>query len=191
MKFLSALLLFFSLNAFAAGVTYEGKQGPGHGKYIVLVAGDDAEYHSEEALPQLAKILAFRHGFKCTVLFSINPDDGTIEAEAASSFTLADADCGKLAAVGHRYNAEPDPNATALYDFQIKPRGNEMSTVDVHGTFTAPLHVPLRPVRGEQCQSRGTQEARLLREISQQAQDQHPPLFTPPPISVPARQSVE
>lgn len=70
---------FLGLNLFGAGVTYEGKQGPGSGKYIVLVAGDDAEYHSEEALPALAKILAFRHGFKCTVLFPINPEDGTID----------------------------------------------------------------------------------------------------------------
>ncbi len=62
-----------------AGVTYQGTHGPGLGKHVVLIAGDDAEYHSEEALPALAKILAVRHGFTCTVLFSINPDDGTID----------------------------------------------------------------------------------------------------------------
>ena len=38
-----------------AGVTYQGGAGPGRGKHIVLVAGDDAEYHSEEALPALRK----------------------------------------------------------------------------------------------------------------------------------------
>jgi type 1 glutamine amidotransferase len=42
----------------------------------VLVSGDE-EYRSEEALPQLGKILAERHGFKCTVLFALD-DDGTI-----------------------------------------------------------------------------------------------------------------
>lgn len=63
----------------AAGVTYRGTSGPGAGKHIVMVAGDDGEYHSEEALPALAKILAVRHGFTCTVLFSINPHDGTID----------------------------------------------------------------------------------------------------------------
>jgi hypothetical protein len=81
LKFLLALLLV-PIALSAAGVTYTGRHGPGHGKYIVLVAGDDAEYHSEEALPQLAKILAFHHGFKCTVLFSINPADGTIDPGA-------------------------------------------------------------------------------------------------------------
>lgn len=79
---LPAVLFAFSSFLQAAGVTYEGGNGPGRGKHIVLVAGDDAEYHSEEALPALAKILAVRHGFTCTVLFSINPDDGTIDPRA-------------------------------------------------------------------------------------------------------------
>ncbi len=52
-------------------VRFEGTFGPGKGKHIVFLAGDE-EYRSEEALPQLAKILARRHGFRCTVLFSIN-----------------------------------------------------------------------------------------------------------------------
>ena len=58
-------------------VRYEGQAGPGKGKNIVLVAGDE-EYRSEEALPQLGKILAERHGFTCTVLFPIDKNDGTI-----------------------------------------------------------------------------------------------------------------
>ncbi len=58
-------------------VVYDGFDGPGKGKHIVLVSGDE-EYRSEEALPQLGKILARHHGFKCTVLFAIDPEDGTI-----------------------------------------------------------------------------------------------------------------
>lgn len=79
---LPLVLLAFSRFLNAAGITYEGGNGPGKGKQIVLVAGDDAEYHSEEALPALAKILAVHHGFTCTVLFSINPEDGTIDPRA-------------------------------------------------------------------------------------------------------------
>lgn len=120
-----------------------------------------------------------------------NPDQGTIEAQAAGSFTLADADCGKLTAVGRKYNAEPDPDATALYDFQIKPRGNEASIVEVEGTYTAPLHVPLHPVRGEQCVSRGTQEARLLTEIAQQARDEQSSSARPAPAPLPAHETVQ
>ncbi len=59
-------------------VTYPGGEGPGKGKHIVLVSGDE-EYRSEEALPQLGKILATQHGFTCTVLFAINPETGEID----------------------------------------------------------------------------------------------------------------
>jgi Trehalose utilisation len=55
----------------------EGGEGIGKGKHVVLISGDE-EYRSEECLPQLAKILAKHHGFKCTVLFAIDPKDGSI-----------------------------------------------------------------------------------------------------------------
>ncbi len=58
-------------------VVYQGHDGPGKGKHIVLVSGDE-EYRSEEVLPQLGKILACRHGFQCTVLFAVDPATGTI-----------------------------------------------------------------------------------------------------------------
>jgi hypothetical protein len=75
------LLAAAGVNAAAADnpwITFPGGDGPGKGKHVVLVSGDE-EYRSEEALPQLGKILAQRHGFKCTVLFAINPTDGTID----------------------------------------------------------------------------------------------------------------
>ncbi|NVJ86298.1 MAG: ThuA domain-containing protein [Algoriphagus sp.] len=56
---------------------FEGEQGPGKGKHIVLVAGDD-EYRSEESMPMLGKILAHRYGFKTTVLFPIDPETGDV-----------------------------------------------------------------------------------------------------------------
>jgi Trehalose utilisation len=78
----SLLLLLCILPAFgqtsAQWLTYEGKSGPGKGKHIVLISGDE-EYRSEEALPMMAKILAEQHGFKCTVLFPIDPTTGTVD----------------------------------------------------------------------------------------------------------------
>ncbi|SRR5579883_1657234 len=97
-----------------------------------------------------------------------DPDSGTIEAQAGSAFTLSDADCGKLRAVGPKFRAEPDPDATAVYDFKIRPRGAERSSVEVEGTYTSPVHIPFHPVRGERCVSRGTQEQRLLKQIAEQ-----------------------
>ncbi|MDB5312549.1 MAG: Trehalose utilization [Gemmataceae bacterium] len=59
-------------------IVLDGKDGIGKGKHVVLVSGDQ-EYRSEETIPQLAKILATRHGFKVTVLFTVDPKDGTID----------------------------------------------------------------------------------------------------------------
>lgn len=52
-------------------LTYPGGLGPGRGQHVVLVAADQ-EYRSEQVMPMLARILSKRHGFDCTVLFSLN-----------------------------------------------------------------------------------------------------------------------
>src|SRR5213082_3688707 len=67
----------------AQDVVYTGSDGPGKGKNVVLISGDE-EYRSEEALPQLGKILARRHGFRCTVFFAIDPADGTINPNVSN-----------------------------------------------------------------------------------------------------------
>ena len=78
---LASLLLAAPAGALRADdplwVNYAGGEGPGKGKRVVLVSGDE-EYRSEEALPQLGKILARHHGFDCTVLFAIDPATGQI-----------------------------------------------------------------------------------------------------------------
>ncbi len=66
-----------STASFAAGVEFKGQDGPGKGKKVVLVSGDE-EYRSEEGLLQFGKILAAHHGFDTTVLFAIDKNDGTI-----------------------------------------------------------------------------------------------------------------
>ncbi len=63
----------------APSITYEAKPGPGGGQHLVFLTGDE-EYRGEEGLPMLAKILSQRHGFKCTVLFALDPD-GTINPD--------------------------------------------------------------------------------------------------------------
>lgn len=74
-------LLFFCFAAALCGqspLVYKGNGGPGKGRHIVLIAGDQ-EYRSEEVIPALARILAERHGFDCTVLFSVNRHTGEID----------------------------------------------------------------------------------------------------------------
>src|SRR5690606_37169619 len=76
-------------------VTYTGHEGPCKGKKIVFISGDE-EYRSEAALPMLAQLLARRFGFTCTVLFSVDPSSGEIDAMQQSNIpglpNLASAD---------------------------------------------------------------------------------------------------
>ncbi len=59
-------------------ITVRGDAGPGVGRHIVLISGDE-EYRSEQALPMLAQVLAKHHGFTCTVLFAIDPQTGLVD----------------------------------------------------------------------------------------------------------------
>ncbi len=88
----AALCLLASALPLAAQETYlhfPAKDGPGGGKKVVLLAGDE-EYRSEEAMPMLGKILSQRHGFDCTVLFSAEAD-GTIKPGGGELLTHPEA----------------------------------------------------------------------------------------------------
>lgn len=97
-------------------VEYVGTRGAGVGKHIVLLAGDE-EYRSEEALPQLARILAERHGFRCTVLFSLN-EKGEIDPNSHSRQPgldrLSSAD---LCIMMLRFRTWPDEDMRHFVDF--------------------------------------------------------------------------
>src|ERR1035437_5367048 len=78
--FTRTLPLLIAVSAWAqqSPQVYPGGHGPGRGKHVVLIAGDQ-EYRSEESMPALAQILAARHGFRCTVLFSVDRQTGKID----------------------------------------------------------------------------------------------------------------
>jgi hypothetical protein len=120
-----------------------------------------------------------------------DPDNGIIETQAVGGFTSDDADCGKLKGIAGKYQADPDLDSSAVYDFHVRPEGNEASSVSIQAAFTSPLHVPLHPIGYAQCMSLGTQEKRLLKEIASQARKEHRPEFKPalrsPSASSPAR----
>jgi hypothetical protein len=98
-------------------VTYAGSEGPGKGKHIVLISGDE-EYRSEEALPQLAKILATRHGFKCTVLFAIDPRDGTINPNRNDNIPGLEAlQTADLMVLFTRFRNLPDEQMKYIVDY--------------------------------------------------------------------------
>ena len=76
-----ATVVGFSLPLISKPLVYEGSEGFGKGKHIVFIANDH-EYRSEETCPALAKILAKRHGFKCTVIFGLD-ENGAIKGGGA------------------------------------------------------------------------------------------------------------
>jgi hypothetical protein len=96
-------------------IVYDGFDGPGKGKHIVLVSGDE-EYRSEEALPQLAKILAKEHGFKCTVLFAIDKD-GTINPNVSNIPGLEALDKADAMIIFTRFRDLPDDQMKHIVDF--------------------------------------------------------------------------
>jgi hypothetical protein len=96
-------------------VTYEGDKGPGKGKHVVLIAGDE-EYRSEEALPQLGKILAKHHGFKCTVLFPLDPD-GTINPNTSNIPGLEALATADVCVMLLRFRDLPDEQMQHIVDY--------------------------------------------------------------------------
>ena len=98
-------------------VVIEGGEGPGAGKHVVLMSGDE-EYRSEEALTQLAKILAKHHGFTCTVLYAIDPQTGEISPNEQKNIpgleSLRKAD---LLVIATRFRNLPDEQMKEIDDY--------------------------------------------------------------------------
>jgi len=113
---LFSVLTIHGAAAEEAGVVYDGFDGPGKGKHIVLVSGDE-EYRSEEALPMLGKILAKRHGFKCTVLFAIDPKDGTINPNVSNIPGLEALKTADLLIIFTRFRNLPDDQMQHIVDY--------------------------------------------------------------------------
>jgi hypothetical protein len=110
----------FATTAVAADdlwITFKGGDGPGHGKTVVLVGGDE-EYRSEEGLPQLAKILSKYHGFDCTVLFAIDPATGLINPDINNNIpgleALKNAD---LMIIASRFRNLPEDQMKQVVDY--------------------------------------------------------------------------
>src|SRR6266567_7025092 len=122
MKYLTAWIMIAGLAmGMRAGakdwVVYEGKEGQGRGKHIVFITGDE-EYRSEEGMPMLAKVLAVRHGFKCTVLFPINPADGTIDPDNQTNIVGLDAlKTADLVVMQLRFRELPDDQMKYFVDY--------------------------------------------------------------------------
>ena len=113
------LPLALSLTAMADDpwLVFEGKKGPGKGKHVVLVSGDE-EYRTEESFPMLGRMLAEKHGFKCTVLFATDPKTGEINPNEQTNIPGVEAiDTADFLILGLRFRELPDEKMKHLADY--------------------------------------------------------------------------
>ena len=116
-RLMVAALMVCAASAGSDRLVIHGTSGPGSGKRVVLVSGDE-EYRSEQMMPQLAHILAERHGFDCTVLFAIDPKDGAINPNYASNIPGLEAlDSADLLLLFTRFRDLPDAQMKHIVDY--------------------------------------------------------------------------
>jgi len=98
-------------------ITVEGTEGPGKGKHIVFISGDE-EYRSEEALPMLAQVMAKHHGFKCTVLFAIDPDTGLVSPNVQTNISgMSHVETADMVVMLTRFRELPDADMKYFVDY--------------------------------------------------------------------------
>lgn len=103
-SFLAGLIAATSMQA--SSITYQGEAGPGLGKHIVFLASDH-EYRAEETCPALARILAKRMGFKCTVVLGVD-ERGFISAGSSRVSGLEALESADLFFIFARFLNLPD-----------------------------------------------------------------------------------
>ena len=114
--FLLSLLVCQTLCQAASNVlVYEGEAGVGKGKHIVFVASDH-EYRSEETCPAIARILAKRYGFKCTVVFGVDAQ-GHIKPGSSSLPGIEALDDADMAFIFVRFLAPDDKAMKHIEDY--------------------------------------------------------------------------
>ena len=98
-------------------LTIEGREGFGKGQHIVFVTGEEY-YRSEEGMSMFAKIMAKHHGFRCTVLFAIDPVTGLINVNRNTNIPgLAALDTADLMVIFARFRELPDADMKHIVDY--------------------------------------------------------------------------
>ncbi len=93
-------------------------EGESNKPTVVLISGDE-EYRSEEALPQLAKILTQHHGFNCTVLFAQDPQKpGVVDPNYVQNIPgLEQLESADMMVLFARFRALPDDQMKFIDDY--------------------------------------------------------------------------
>ena len=110
------LLLAIGMPACGAPASSTPDPGADTRPHVVFVTGDE-EYRSEETMPMLARILKNRHGFRVTVLYSLD-DDGFIDPNRSDNIPgleiLREAD---LMVMNTRFRRLPDDQLRHIVEY--------------------------------------------------------------------------
>src|SRR5687767_15140607 len=116
MRFIALLALLLAPSQ-EAWIRFPGGEGPGKGKHIVFIAAEES-YRSEESMPLMARILSTHHGFTCTVLFGIDPKDGTINPMVKDNIPGLEAlETADLLVAFFRWRELPDDQMKRIIDY--------------------------------------------------------------------------
>lgn len=100
-----------------ASLKIDGGDGIGNGQHIVFVTGEEY-YRSEEGMSLFAGIMARHHGFRCTVLFAIDPETGFINPNRNTNIPgLAALDSADLMVIFVRLRELPDADMKHIVDY--------------------------------------------------------------------------
>ncbi len=162
--------------------------------HIVLVAGDE-EYRTEESMPMLGKILSQKHGFKCTVVFSLSEDGKYIDPNNSAGLQgLAALDTADLMIIGTRFRNPSEDEAAHLTKFMNDGKpiiGTRTATHAFNGKGSFGGKIGFgewgRKVLGEQWVSHhGRHKVEGARGVIQEAFAEHPVLRSVDDIFVPS-----
>lgn len=120
-SYVAACLVVLTISSLAypasPWIHLKGKAGPGKGRHIVFVTGEEY-YRSEEGMSMFARILSQRHGFDCTVLFAVDPDTGLINPNINHRIPGLDAlEGADLMVIFARFRRLPDADMKHIVDF--------------------------------------------------------------------------
>jgi hypothetical protein len=98
-------------------LVFEPPQASDKTKHVVLISGDE-EYRTEESMPMLAKILSRHHGFRCTVLFALDPTGSYIDSNNQEGLRgLEELQAADLMLIGTRFRRPSPEQAQYVTDF--------------------------------------------------------------------------
>lgn len=111
------VLVLSMLLGWTAGSAMDQQRESAKKPHAVFVTGDD-EYRSEVSMPMIANILEERHGFKCTIVYAVDPKTGKRNPKYQQNIVGLEAlKTADLMVMFVRFRALPDDQLEMILDY--------------------------------------------------------------------------